>query len=49
MCFQVAGVTTFQGYGDGDIGVIDDRLLGLYLDCWGYPYVGVLPVTGLKV
>ena len=31
------------------IGVIDDGLSGLYPDYWGYPYVRVLPVTGLKV
>ena len=30
--------------------VIDDGLSGLYLDCWGYPHVGVrvLSVVGVK-
>ena len=47
---QVYGVTTFQGYGDGDIRVIDNGLSGLYPDYWGYPHVGVrvLSVAGVK-
>ena len=37
---QVYGVITLQGYGDGDIGVIDNGLLGIHPDYWGYNYIG---------